>query len=343
MWQKWISDRTSRHSAFAVVTILVAGLSLSTTAGSERKRSEDRVIEEQFFEDRERGWHWYEVIPLDEMQKEPEGHTTAPPESSKATGDDAGPPALSAEWMRVNLPKLRDAAIDAPTETNVTAYFYAQRIMMDKAQIFSDVAQTVVRKDPLLDENLRLPFASAARAATLAAAGDTKRTIIEDLAQKAGLWVFYDETCEFCERQIPPLNRFADRHGMEMRIISRQGRALRSLNSRVQVLPDVGQFETLGINFTPTVMLVVPPEGFYVISQGFIDYTSLIDRLVAAGNQYGLISAEQYYAARPTARGVLEASMVGDSEEVDWNNTDSWVPFIQREIERTYGIEQSRR
>ena len=332
----------ARRLVMGLILLVTGGLSAPSLEASERQRWEERRFEEKFWRDRERGWHWYEVMPVEEPPPEPDD--VPPPMSGQASPQaDAGPAPLSAQWLRETLPELRDAAINDPTENNVRAYFYAQRIMMDRAQIFSDVAQTVVRNDPLLDENLRLPFASAARAATLASAEESKQAIIESLADKAGLWVFYDETCEFCAKQLQPLNRFVDRHQMEMRVISRQGRRLAALNPRVKVLADTGQFANLGINFTPAVMLVVPPEGFYLISQGFIDYTSLVDRLVAAAHQYGLISSQTYFAARPAARGVLEASSIDETEQVDWNNTDSWVPFIQREIARVYGIEDRRK
>lgn len=301
--------------------------------------SNDREAEERFFEDRERGWHWYELMPVEEDPEQDErdkGAEASPrPED---TSEPDGPPPMSAEWLRQELPRLRDRAIDSPTRHNVQAYFYAQRIMMDKAQIFANMAQTVTTTDPLLDENLRLPFASAARAATLASAEDAKKEIVEELAQKAGIWVFFDETCEFCREQLRPINRFADRHSMEIRIISRQGRQITGVNNRVRVLPDTGQFATLGIDFTPAVMLVVPPEGFYIVSQGFIDYASLVDRLVGAAGHYGLIEKDRYLAARPTERGILDASRLEETETVDWSDSDSWVPFIQREIGRVYGV-----
>lgn len=326
-----------RHWLVGMSALLMAVTGVSASPAPQA-RDWDKRFEEEFFEDRSRGWHWYERQPVEEETTpvmEPPAEAGPMPKESE---QDSGPPPMSSEWIRQMLPQLRDAAIDYPTPNNVKAYFYAQRVMMDKAQVFSDVARTVVRSDPLLDENLRVPFASAAKAATLRAAEQSKREILDELSTKAGLWVFYDETCAFCERQLHPINEFARKHNLEISIIHKQSRELPGLEGTIEVLPDRGQFETLGINFTPTVVLVVPPEGFYIISQGYIAYSSLVDRLVAAANQYGLISFEQYYAAVPTARGVLDASGLDDENAVDWNRTDSWVPFIENEIARTYGL-----
>lgn len=330
---------TIRWVAGALAVSLLLTL-LPCNADASRQRSADQRFEEEFFEDRERGWHWYEREPVEDERPEPPPITPSP--VAPSSPQDVGPPPMSTEWIRKMLPQLRDAAIDSPTPNNVAAYFYVQRIMMDKAQVFSDVAQTVVRSDPLLDENVRLPFASAAKAATLRAAERSKAEILEELSTKAGLWVFYDETCAYCERQLMPINEFARKHNLEIRIIHRQGKTLSGMEAGIEVLPDRGQFKTLGIDFTPAVVLVVPPDSFYIVSQGFTAYTSLVDRLVAAAHQYGLISVEQYYAAVPTARGVLDTSEVDEEAMVDWNSTDSWVPFIQREIARTYGLRRER-
>jgi conjugal transfer pilus assembly protein TraF len=236
------------------------------------------------------------------------------------------------------LPVLRDAAIDSPTDENVSAYFYAQRIMFDKAQVFSDKAQQVVNRDPLLDEDLRLPFAAAAKVATLASASDKKRELVDSLADKVGLWVFYDDTCVYCDAQIEPINRLASKHGLTVHVIHKQGGSLPDLLPSIEVKPDKGQFDNLDVRFTPTVMMVVPPDGFYKISQGFASYSELVDKLVAAGNEYGLISRDEFYVASPMSKGILDVSHVEDDEQVDWNNPGEWVPFIRGEMAKTYGI-----
>jgi conjugal transfer pilus assembly protein TraF len=289
----------------------------------------------KFFEDREEGWHWYEdpPEPKEEIEEIP-----PPPSGSGAPAEATSKP-LSAAWMREMLPVLRDSAIDNPTNENVAAYFYAQRIMMDKAQVFSDVAQQVVTTDPLLDENLRLPFASAAKVSFLESANDTKNAIVSDLAETAGFWFFFDETCSYCVDQVRPINELAKRHGVTVQVIHKNGDYVKGLDPSIEVKRETGQFETLGVNFTPAVMMVVPPDDYYIISQGFTSYTMLVDRIIAAANQYGLIDQEQYYAANPTAKGILRADQVNSIDEVDWDNAEDWVPFIRGQIAKTYGID----
>lgn len=337
-----ISQNCSRQGNFFCGLVLCATLGCTQAVFAQVDLDNSGVSQsgEPFFQEREKGWHWYERPPVEPV--DPEQPPITPPTQAPATVGPASPapPPLSAEWLRGALPMLRDAAIDAPTEDNVAAYFYAQRIMMDKAQMFSDVAQRVVTSDPLLDENLRLPFASAAKTSMLAHATEVKSEIVDDLGDQVGLWFFYDGSCEYCDRQLAPINQLANKHAnVAIQIIHKQGGAITGLNPRIKILPDRGQFANLGINFTPSIMMMVPPDGFYLVSQGYTSYTSLIDKLVGAANEYGLIPTEQYYAAEPTARGIIDASRVDQQEiAVDWDNTASWVPFIREQIARTYGI-----
>lgn len=108
-----------------------------------------------FFHDKERGWFWREEFiepPLPKPKKEK--HPTPIP--ARDSTEEIQP--LSVAWLRKNLEKYRDQAIDVPSPENVAAYFYLQRVMMDKAHRFTDVAHEVVISDPRLDENVRRPI-----------------------------------------------------------------------------------------------------------------------------------------------------------------------------------------
>jgi len=288
-----------------------------------------------FFFEREDGWHWYKSTPLPE-EADPEELMLSPPAQPGVAPMSPAP--LSAEWVRTMLPKLRDIAIDSPTRENVGAYFYLQRIMMDKAQRFSDVAQSVVQNDPLLDENLRLPFASAAKATVLGAASDAKKEILNTLADETALWFFFDSSCSHCVDQIGPINKLAREHSITVEVIHKQGEAVAGLDPAIKVRKSNGHFEELGVNFTPAIMLVRPPDKMWLISQGFTAHDALVDRIVAAANEYGLIDQEQYYAARPMAKGVLDAEQITD-DSIDWNDPSDWLPVVQKQIISTYGLD----
>lgn len=319
--------RKTKRSMSAVLIFL--GVFSSGVAMAQEQDEE----KEKFFEGSSDGWHWYEDPPAEIVEEEEK-----PKESVEAAGSSAkGPEPLSTEWLREMLPKFRDTAIDNPTEENVAAYYYVQRIVMDKAQVFSDVAKTVVENDPLLDENLRLPFASAAKVSVLKEANVAKKEIINGLSEKAALWVFYDDTCSYCEQQIAPLNKFAEEHDIKVELIHKQGGTVGGLSKKIDNRKAAGQFETIGINFTPSVVMVYPPNDLWIISQGFTSYTQLVDRVIAAGNRFGIIDESDYRRAVPTSNGVLRADRL-EHEEVDWENPEELVPFLRKSIGETYGI-----
>jgi conjugal transfer pilus assembly protein TraF len=286
-----------------------------------------------FYQNQAEGWFWYQdPAPAPDETDEPQPPQPAP------VGAPPPPAPMSVEWLRANLPVLRDRAIDQPTQENVRAYYYAQRIMMDKAQVFSDVAREVTGTDPLLDENLRVPFASAAKASILRTADDAKARILASIAGKVGLWFFHDDRCEYCEKQVEPANALARVHGLKVVYLSRQGLPIRGLDPAIPVRAADGRFERLGVQYTPSVMLLVPPSGYYLIAQGYASLSALEDRIVHAAHRYGLVEERLYYDAVPTARGVLTANTTAPPDQIDWNSPDQWVPYLRTKIAETYGV-----
>lgn len=72
----------------------------------------------------------------------------------------SGPTPLSSAWLRENLDRYRDAAVDDPTPAKVRAYLLLQRVAMDRASAFARATQAVTLGDPLLDANVERPIAS---------------------------------------------------------------------------------------------------------------------------------------------------------------------------------------
>jgi conjugal transfer pilus assembly protein TraF len=284
----------------------------------------------EFYHGAEEGWFWYEdPRPIEEDQ--PSDPPVAMPEGA------AAPAPLSVEWLRTHLPRLRDRAIDSPTRENVQAYYYAQRIMMDRAQVFSDVAQDVVQSDPLLDENLRLPFASAARASLLRESKDAQTAVLKSLATKAGVWVFHDATCAHCASQVSVSNALVKNHGFRVTYLSRQGGPVPGLDASIPVRAEAGRQQRLGITHTPAVVLVVPPSQYVLVTQGALALSELEQRLVSAGHRQGLIDDGAFQRIEPTSRGIVQAHTLTEPS-IDWNEPSQWVPYLREAISKTYAL-----
>ncbi|SMC28616.1 plasmid transfer operon protein, partial [Desulfacinum hydrothermale DSM 13146] len=157
------------------------------------------TLDESVYSGKEEGWFFYKD-PVDQEQKQeeqkeppaslPVQETESPKKferQSVLVSQPEKPKPLSVRWIRENLPKLLDTAIDDPTPENVAAYLYAHRIMMDKAQNFAKVSYRVSRLDPLLNEETRFPFSNAMRAGFFRLQNEAKKAALkEDIARKAG-------------------------------------------------------------------------------------------------------------------------------------------------------------
>ena len=63
-----------------------------------------------FYGHKESGWFWYADPPPE--PEEPQADQAATPAGGRRA---SGPAPMSVEWLRTNLPVLRDKAIDQPT------------------------------------------------------------------------------------------------------------------------------------------------------------------------------------------------------------------------------------
>ena len=115
-----------------------------------------------------------------------------------AADEKPGPAPFTVAWFNENIQKLRNQAIDNPTQENVRAYFLAQRIMLDKASRFTDMARLVTSTDPLIDENSRRSTSTFGAMDQSNEAENNSRTVIKDVATKAGLFFFFRG--EHCSR-----------------------------------------------------------------------------------------------------------------------------------------------
>jgi conjugal transfer pilus assembly protein TraF len=312
--------------------LFVALLACCTVASAQKTNN-------GFFGGKEEGWFWYkdpreaQVKPLPPPAPEPEKKETPPAKEEKPKEEKLS--AFSVKWIRENLDKLRDIAIDDPTPENVRNYYYAQRIMLDKADKFATVAKQVVTSDPYLDENNNYPFATAARASITRLQNDAKKEGLKHLAGKAGLWFFFDSKCSFCSMQVSTVNHLAQTYGFEVKAITLDGKTLPEL--KVPVVRDQGQFKTLNLIITPTLVLAVPPKTFLVISQGVLSDSSADERLLTVAATQKLLPAEISRQIDVYSKGVLDPEdMNSDEAKALRDDPKAWVEYLQTRLKTKY-------
>lgn len=303
-------------------TLLFAALALSLPA-----MAQEDPAGSQFFSRKSEGWYWY-IDPRDEVKPEPP--KVQPPKPAAKTSEPAKAAPFSVEWLRTNMPKLLDAAVNDPTKENVEAYLYAQRVTMDKSQRYAEQSQRVVAADPFLDENNRVPIASYTKPFFLRQAQEGKLEALKHIATVGGLWVFFDSKCNFCQPQVNTANELAKKYGLITKFISMDGKGLPNVK---QFVRDSGQAKRLNLKITPTTVLVVPPNNFFVVSQGIMAQDQLSDRILLAADSNALLPKDLSAKMNSYDRGVLTSD---DTQQGRTDDPKVWVKYLKDRLESRY-------
>lgn len=261
------------------------------------------AVPSNFFYDRERGWFWFETLP--ESTEKQDNQSEPIFKSSESTSELKSDMAndaivIGVEWLRENLPKLQDLAIEQPTELNLKNYAYAQRLSTDYASRFSTKMMQFMSQDPLLSEERRRPTSAFALSSFNVEREVSENSVIADIAKESHIWFFYRADCPYCHKQIPILQRLEHDFGFKILAVSMDGLPLPN-NPGWSVVVDENlnmarQLEVVG---TPSLFLVSNDKKFrYPLTSGLQPLDRLTARLSLAGKETGLIDEEEYNRTR---------------------------------------------
>lgn len=317
------------------------GLPLFYGVSDGREQSASVLNKSPFYEDKERGWFWYEDPVFDEEPAEEEA-TSLPPVQEKKTEPEqpAKPPGvkpLSAEWFRKNMEKYRDKAIDEPTQQNVSAYMYLQRVMLDKAEKFSEVSQRVVMSDPVLDENSRRPIATFGAFVMDDKAAKGTEKAAKKLAENAGLWFFYASTCEFCIKEVGVLKGLMNAYGFKVLPIALDGLPLPG-GEFPDFTIDRGQAKKLGVETTPALFLVKPGQNGDTIQlgQGLLSGDEIIKRAIALSHQNGWLNNDEYQDTLKVKPMQVDTETLQNIDEKAMDNPNELVKTIRNNLRKQF-------
>lgn len=266
------------------------------------------VGDQRFINRHHEGWFWYqdpeffeeEIVkeePIEE-QKSPVIVMEMTDEPEETFAQENTVPAFSAAWFRENLQSYLDVAIDNPTVENVQTYYMMQRIMMDKAETFSEVAQFVVQGDPILDETNRRSYDPASGVMMNQRANSKMNELITGLMNDIGIAYFFNSDCADCGIAGRNINNLSYRLGIEILPISIDGEPHPNglfLNNAVK---DQGQAANLGIEKGPSVYLMIPPDRWIPVAHAPLTQNDLISRILLIASYEGLITREEYRLAQ---------------------------------------------
>jgi conjugal transfer pilus assembly protein TraF len=268
-----------------------------------------------YFEDKQRGWFWYEVLPepIKPVKPEPKIEPPKPdPQPDMAKVEKSvvvpvpdQPEPLSSAWLKQNLEKYLNKAIDEPSQENVAAFYYLQRVMMDKAERFTNAARYVVMSDPQLDESVRRPISTFAVNEANHQASVAADQALKAIAAKAGILFFFRSDCGYCHVQAPILAMLERSYGFKIYPVSLDGLPMpNGLFNQFKI--DQGQAALLGVEQTPALFLMKPPKQIVPLSQGVLSLEEATSRLLLAAKEAGWLESSQYQ----TTQGLRSTPML---------------------------------
>lgn len=340
-----------------LAVILSSVFAASAVYGDSKNKDGDDEVEEQalpqagsasFYKGKAEGWFWYRD-PVEEPKKvvkkklpppPPPSPPPAPAKKVEPQQAKKGPEVGSVAWIKVNLPKYRDKAIDNPSEENVQAYYYLQRLMMDKANRFAEMSSTVIMKDPFLDEDSRRPVATYAANAMNREVSKRTDKVLKDLSRKVGLFFFFKSDCALCSEQAGVLQGLSYKTGIQIYPISLDGKPLdQNIYSEYRI--DEGQAKKMNIFNAPALALAIPPDKTAIVGYGAITLEVLQNRILMAARDNAIITKEVFASTQPfTDTGLLSMEDAKDLSEDDLKDPRKLVEHLRNQLAKKNSLEK---
>ena len=245
------------------------------------ERVVDCSADSRFFQDRERGWFWRELCA--ERQKERKEKAAKPPVAeSPPAPEQKKPEDIDVAWLRENLPKLLDRALNSNDEKDIRAFQYALQVALEMSTGFAEKASLMAELDPLLNATNRVPMATGAVLERMVSNEKYTKTALDRIfREKAVIWYFFRSTCEFCEMQERVLYEIKKKYPhVLIYAISLDGRPGHHFADFIDDSSgEISRHFNVGI--VPTMTLTFPPDKVNIVSQGFMSLSGLERRMLA--------------------------------------------------------------
>ena len=230
------------------------------------------VAGDTFWEDRKRGYYWYE----DPLLEKTDAQETALKDRSviMQPQGDAPPDNYSYEDLFDLHPDQFKVVIDArlkhavhrPTEENVLRFLEATDVAKKKSRMMANVAGFVAMQNPRLTGESRYPYSQPGRSAYLKQRSTEIKANLENFKDQYAIIAFNKAGCGYCEAQEEILVHFENLNGWNVRRIDIGG------NPKL-----AAKFE---VEITPTLLLVSrETQASQIISSGVISFDELNKRI----------------------------------------------------------------
>lgn len=262
-----------------------------------------------YYEERQRGWFWFE------QQEEPEEEKTKEEVTATANSDktDQEKVRIDVKWLRENLPKLREAAINNPSRENIARHQFAQRYMLDLSSRYANKSMEFMQFETALDESKRRPYAAFSLNAFKDSQKQNIKSALSKINSNSHIWFFYSSTCPYCAKQVPVLQELSIRFNIDILAISMDGRRLPGTEEFTNVIDHSGVARKFNVRATPTILLAQDGgEGFTTLGEGLIALPQLQDRILLAARMQNIITDDEYESTQE----VREINVLSDEDGV---------------------------
>jgi conjugal transfer pilus assembly protein TraF len=235
--------------------------------------------------------------------------------------------------LKQNLEHYLNQAIDDPSPENVAAFYYLQRVMMDKAERFTNAARYVVMSDPQLDETVRRPVATYAANEANHQAGVVAEKALKAIAAQAGILLFFRSDCPYCHVQAPILAMLENAYGFKIYPVSLDGLPMPN-GFFSQFKRDTGQAAMLGVEQTPALFLMKPPKQIVPLAQGALSLEEITGRILLAAKEAGWIDASEYQTTQGIRNTPMLLPAAGSISPAVTQDPLSLIQALQRSAQR---------
>lgn len=229
-----------------------------------------------FWNEKARGWHWYEDPKIKEEKKE-EKLSTRPQINNQTKAPTAK------EVIAKNKEILEESlslAILEPTPENIKKYQELQDTVMKKSSIFADSWMRSLLYNPNLDYRLKNPVAQYAIKMNTTQKLKEREHLIKNAAKEYGFFYFFQGNCKFCHAFVPILKMFVEKYDWSILSVSMDGRKLPGLEEIGKVEIDNGISTNFNVQATPSLFLINPKTSHIIpIGAGMMSLDDLEDNI----------------------------------------------------------------
>lgn len=231
-----------------------------------------------FYANHDKGWHWYEVQPVEKEAETESKETTQVTLQPKPKTDKEVVDAYKQE-----LENRLAAAWVNPTQQNIQNYQEMQKDMMDRSKSFSDGWMQSVFSSPSLDHTIISPVNQKARHVQLDLEKKQTTEIIKSLSTDYGLFFFFIGHCDYCHGFAPIVKAFSEKYGWQVLAITLDGGTLEEFPN---AQPDNGLFQQWSVQVLPALYAVNPNTGHVIpVAHGMTSIDEMENRVISMVRQ----------------------------------------------------------